>query len=560
MRPLLLALACTLLAASAAEPTANPGLAAKAAHFRAALVDRHVAPEGLVLYRLDLRTAASDLERGTYPDLSDTPTFTGLWAATSCLRARLEPRGARRAEALGDARRALDGLRLLGDVTGRPGLLARVARRHATPLPDEAAKPHARWFAGAPGLEAYRWRGDVSVDQYANGLLPAAAECAAAFPERSRRLAVDFAAMLLENDFRLVDPDGRPTRFGDLSWRSGFGFNSIAALTSYTALALAHDLGGDPRFARAATELRQRYRVAARSRLTNLRVLGITNHSNDLMAWNLYRVIVPLARRSGDPALADLRHGMHRTRLRARADGNAYFEALHCYVEPATCDRDALAAARRLLERFPLEKRRLATPPGLAAIPTRWLPGRKGKRLARAVVPIESRPVSSFEWKSSPYRVEAHPAPHIQYTGLDFLVAYWTLVAAERASGVKRGAVQADPGGMPGPSPADLGRFLAKFRPAIIVLSGDASGLEFILDQRRSLIGRGPGVDLALDEPSLEREHASVEFTGRGFRVARVSSEAALEVRGTSVAEAELKPGDRFRLAGLAFSFEVETR
>ena len=69
--------------------------------------------------------------------------------------------------------------------------------------------------------------------------------------------------------------------------------------------------------------------------------------------------------------------------------------------------------------------------------------------------------------------------------------------------------------------------------------------MEFILDQRRSLIGRGPGVDLALDEPGLAREHASVEFTGSGFRVARVSSEAALTVRGVSVAEAELKSGDR---------------
>ena len=452
-----------LLAATAAA--AEPDLEAKARHFRAELVRRHVAPEGLVLYRLDLRTSAQDLERGNYPDLADTPTFTGMWAASACLRARLEPPGPQRAEALVDARRALDGLALLGDVTGRPGLLARGVRRAAAPLPDEAAKPHARWFAGAPGLEGYRWRGDVSVDQYANGLLPAAAECAAAFPERSRRLAVDFAALLLQSGFRLVDPDGRATRFGDLSWRSGLGFNSIAQLTAYAALALAHDLDGGEAFASARDEMRDRYRVPARARTTNLRVAGITNHSNDLMAWNLYRVLVPLARRTGDPALSDLRHGMHRTRLRARDDGNAYFAALHCSIEPATCDVEALSAARRLLERFPLEKRRVVPPPGRAEIPRRWLPGRKGKRLARVPVPIEQRPVSSFEWKSSPYRVDASPAPYTQYSGLDFLVAYWTLRAAEQA-------VRADTGHVDG-------RFLAKFRPASIVLSGDASGLEF---------------------------------------------------------------------------------
>ena len=419
----LLALAAPLRAS--AETAADP-LLRKARLFRQALVERHLSDEGLVLYRIDLQEAPQRLATGDYPVLGDTPTFTGLWAATACTRANAEPPGVGRKEALADAERALGGLEFLMRVTGRRGLLARSVRRADGPSSDEAGR---RWFQGAEPLGAYRWRGDVSQDQYANGLLPAASACRDLFPERSHRMVVDFALHLLESDFRLVDPDGRATRFGDLSWRSGFGFNSVAQLTSYAAFSLAAALDPDPRFARTRDELRDRYRVVARSRTTNLRVFGITNYSNDLMAWNLYRVLVPLARQTGDPALADLRHGMLRSWLRVKADGNAYFVAVHCRVEPQSCDRAALAAARSLLERFPLEKRKLEPAPELAAVPRRWLPGRKLEPMAQKPVPIELRPVSSFEWKSNPYRVEPRVKPSIEYTGLDYLAAYWLLAS-----------------------------------------------------------------------------------------------------------------------------------
>ncbi len=78
-------------------------LAIKAESFREALVTRHLAPEGLLLYRIDLDTIEADLENGSYPNLADGPVFTGTWAATSCVRARVEPPGPGRCEALADA-------------------------------------------------------------------------------------------------------------------------------------------------------------------------------------------------------------------------------------------------------------------------------------------------------------------------------------------------------------------------------------------------------------------------------------------------------------------------
>jgi hypothetical protein len=423
----MLSLAFALAALAAVAPPDDAPLEAKARAFRAALVDRHLAPEGVVLYRVDLTTIERDLARGTYPDLADTPTFTGIWAATACTRAALESDAGRR-EATADAEAALRGLETLVRVTGRPGLLARGIRRGPV-LPDEA---HKVWLPGAAPLDEYRFRGDVSRDQYANGLLPAVAACRRLFPEQTRRLVTEFATLLLDSDFRLHDPDGRPTRFGDLSPSADLGLNAISQLTSYAGLALAASMDPDPRFARARDELRDRHRALARSRTTNVRVLGITNHSNDLMAWQLYAVLVPLARATRDPGLADLRHGMHRTWLRARPDGNAYFAALFCKTEPESCDREALAQARELLAGFRLEKRQIAAAPELAALPRRLLPARKLAAAARDPVPIALRSPTSFEWKSSPYRLERGPERlEIEYTGLDYLAAYWMLRAAE---------------------------------------------------------------------------------------------------------------------------------
>jgi hypothetical protein len=425
----MLSVLLALSAIAVAAPEGDALLLDKARAFRSALVDRHLAPEGIVLYRVNLATLESDLAAGTYPDLADTPTFTGIWAATACTRAAVETTANGRREALADAGRALLGLDLLTRVTGTPGLLARGVRRGPV-LPDEARKT---WLPGAEPLGEYRFRGDVSRDQYANGLLFAVAACRDFYPERVHRLAIDFATLLLDSDFRLRDPDGRRTRFGDLSPSADFGLNAISQLTSYAALALAASLDPDPRFSRARDELRDRHRSLARSRTTNLRVLGITNHSNDMMAWHLYSALVPLARRTRDPGLRDLRHGLHRTWLRVRGDGNAYFAALFCRIEPESCDRASLREARDQLARFPLEKRRVASAPELLALPRSLLPGRKFASTARDRVPIELRVPTSFEWKSSPYRLERGPAqPEIEYTGLDYLAAYWTLRAAER--------------------------------------------------------------------------------------------------------------------------------
>jgi hypothetical protein len=116
---------------------------------------------------------------------------------------------------------------------------------------------------------------------------------------------------------------------------------------------------------------------------------------------------------------------MHRTWLRVRRDRNPYFTGVLCSIETESCDREALREAREILVRFPLEKRKVEPSGELGRVPLSLIPARKWRRRAREPVPMELRPPSSLEWKSSPYRLVRGVDPSIEYTGVDYLAAYW---------------------------------------------------------------------------------------------------------------------------------------
>jgi hypothetical protein len=109
-------------------------------------------------------------------------------------------------------------------------------------------------------------------------------------------------------------------------------------------------------------------------------------------------------------------------------------------------------------------------------------------------------------------------------------------------------------------APDGLAEFLAEFRAAFTVVSEQAPGVEHVLDQPRVLVGRGPGVDFALNEPSLERVHAALEFQGSGYGVRCIAEEGEVVVNGAAVAWCELKNEDRFQLGTALFAYLLERR
>lgn len=117
------------------------------------------------------------------------------------------------------------------------------------------------------------------------------------------------------------------------------------------------------------------------------------------------------------------------------------------------------------------------------------------------------------------------------------------------------------------PPASDAGQTLAALtqplapdapRPTLVVLLGDRVVFRHRLDKAQTLVGRGLEADLALDNLSVSRRHAVVHADGDKLVVEDQGSENGLEIYGTKVARAELKPGDRVGIGKYALLYAMQ--
>jgi len=102
--------------------------------------------------------------------------------------------------------------------------------------------------------------------------------------------------------------------------------------------------------------------------------------------------------------------------------------------------------------------------------------------------------------------------------------------------------------------------FLDRYRAKLVLVCSAAAGAEYLIDRERLILGRGPGVDFAFDDPDMSRQHASIECTEEGPGIRDLGSTNGLFVNGDAVQAAELENGDRVQLGGLTFQLVVEKR
>ena len=115
--------------------------------------------------------------------------------------------------------------------------------------------------------------------------------------------------------------------------------------------------------------------------------------------------------------------------------------------------------------------------------------------------------------------------------------------------------LEASPASSPG-----FAEWLAGWRATIVVLSGDAAGTEFEIDAPSASLGRGAEATWAMQDDSMSKEHAVLEFSGDGMRLRDLGSMNGMMVNGAEVKAADLKHGDRFQLGESSFQFVLEER
>jgi hypothetical protein len=387
-------------------------LRAKADEYQARIAALHQMPDGVIRYRV-----RPEQTRDDYGDLPDGPFFAGLYLASQALRLAATGEPAARSEVV----TTLDGMALLMDVTGAPGLLARwVARTQPA--------SHGAWQTSStrPG---YVWRSDVSKDQlagYACGLGVALALLPdPEIRERVARLAAPLAEHLRRNDLHIVDFDGEPTTFGDLRARVALVPIGVNALIALSVAKGAEVASGDDAF---STELDEDGFLAAAGK-AHWRPPGNTKRVNENMAYAslLALLLLEQDRERG----AALREAEGRLWEGVRGEHNAFFAAVHAF---ASGDAAAREEATLALGEFPERKRELPvdlTRPGFD-FERSWWKDSKGRPRATEPIPLYLRSAGSNLWVSDPQALVGSLKGHspIEYSGIDYLLAYW--LARER--------------------------------------------------------------------------------------------------------------------------------
>jgi len=382
-------------------------LHAKADAYQTRLAALHQMPDGVIRYRVTSSQARED-----YGDLPDGPFFAGLYLASQALRLAVTGEPAARVEVL----ETLDGMALLMDVTGEPGLLARWVSRAPVASRSEWHDSLTR-----PG---YRWRGDVSKDQlagYACGLGVALALLPD--PElraRAAALARPLAEHLRRNELQIVDVGGERTTHGNLRAHVALfpvGVNALIALSVAKAAGAA---GPDDAFSQELDA--DAFLRAARA--AHWRAPGNTKRVNENMAYVSLLALLLLER--APERTAALRDVEARLWDGVRGEHNAFFAGVHAL---ATGDDAARAESVAALAEFPERKRELPvdlTRPGFD-FETSWWKNSKGRPRATEPIPLYLRPAGSNLWVSDPQLLVGSLEDHGQteYSGIDYLLAYW---------------------------------------------------------------------------------------------------------------------------------------
>ena len=100
--------------------------------------------------------------------------------------------------------------------------------------------------------------------------------------------------------------------------------------------------------------------------------------------------------------------------------------------------------------------------------------------------------------------------------------------------------------------------FSDRYAARLVIIEGPLAGTEFPVMQTPLTVGRGPGVDVAIGDPSMSRQHAVIEYRGGGFEIRDLNSTNGVMIAGEPVGAAELRHGDRFELGSQMLQFVIE--
>jgi pSer/pThr/pTyr-binding forkhead associated (FHA) protein len=97
-----------------------------------------------------------------------------------------------------------------------------------------------------------------------------------------------------------------------------------------------------------------------------------------------------------------------------------------------------------------------------------------------------------------------------------------------------------------------------RYTASLIVVSGAGTGEEHLVERPCWLVGRGPDVDAAFEDPEMSQRHLRIQFARGRFHVIDLDSTNGTRVNGVDVVEAELVNGDRIQAGAHVLQILIE--
>ena len=265
----------------------------KAKHYDEMAVKYFTRNEGYQVSRI-LRKYG-DLESGWLPNSDNDGLFTGLYCASQCFRYKVTGE----AEAKENAKRAVEAMIKLTEITGKKGFTARATRYSHEENFGTESREEWHYVEGNPDME---WLGETSSDEmtghyFAYGIY---FDLVADKKEKKKIAEVvkNITDHIIENNFHLCDVDGIPTTWAnwepdllnnDDRWYYEKGTNSLEILSF---LKTAYHVTGDEKYNKVYDMLIRKHHYAMNCMQYKVEDNHLAHIDDQLDFTNIYPLIV----------------------------------------------------------------------------------------------------------------------------------------------------------------------------------------------------------------------------------------------------------------------------
>jgi len=364
-----------------------------------------------------------DLSTNVNESSDNDGLWTAMYAAGECFRYAQT----KSPEALKLAKKAIEAVLYLEQITGIPGFPARSYVKKGDPRPADGT-----WHWSPDG--SYQWKGDTSSDEIVGHffLFSIAWDTLDDAPLKARIAATARRIMdyILANKYNLIDVTGKPTTWGKwtLEYFATPGGKPDSPLNSAELLSFlkaTHHITGDAKYDREYKKVAFELGYA-KIATQQLELREEINYSDEELA---YLTFYPLFVYEKDP-------GLRKTYLQA-ADGwwhnvqrehNPLWIYIHALALPqagrAKFDAQYFPQARWTLERFPMDLVKWTIKNSERPdIEFDSKVDRFNKKQVLTFLPPDERPV--MKWNGNPFVIDGGHGGRSEDDGATFLLPYW---------------------------------------------------------------------------------------------------------------------------------------